>query len=125
MKTVKELLEMIEQETTRSAWAKGVKVYAKELAEALAENHGLDHEVNGSPADKKELLNGAENWKQYSEGGSALIYDGDIAERLCNPTELKRTHNGERDPNPNENWIDVQARALTQAAALIMRLARK
>ena len=32
---------------------------------------------------EKILLNGAENWNQYSYGGCALIYDTDIAVTLC------------------------------------------
>ncbi|HZK45919.1 MAG TPA: hypothetical protein VFD34_06795, partial [Clostridia bacterium] len=70
------------------------------------------------------LLNGADNWNQYSYGGSALIYDGDIAERLCSPSEYKRSREGERRPNSREEWLDVQARALNQAANMIIRLAR-
>lgn len=46
---------------------------------------------------------------------SALVYDGDIAAALCNPSELKKTRNGERRPNSQEEWLDVQARALRQA----------
>jgi hypothetical protein len=65
------------------------------------------------------LLNGAENWRAYSYGGCALIYDGDIAERLCAPSEYRKTREGERAPNSRESWLDVQARALGQAAALI------
>ena len=71
-------------------------------------------------ASRKELeewlLNGASTWGEYSWGGSALIYNGDVAKRLCNPSELKRTHNGERRPNSREEWLDTQARALAQAA---------
>lgn len=52
---------------------------------------------------------------EYSWGGSALVYDGDIAAALCNPSELKKTRNGKRRPNSREEWLDVQARALYQA----------
>ena len=121
MKTIKQLREAIEATPARNAWDKGVKLYAAELIEEMP----ADQEFYGSPADKKELLNGADDWQQYSEGGCALIYDGDIAERLCNPTEYKRTREGERQPNARETWLDVQARALYQAAALILRLAKE
>lgn len=43
----------------------------------------------------------------------------DIAELLCSPSELKRKKYGERRPNSREEWLDVQARALAQAAACI------
>jgi len=61
------------------------------------------------------LLNGATNWDSYCYGGFALIYDEDIAEALCTPSELKRTNSGRNDPNPRETWMDVQARAYFQA----------
>ena len=71
------------------------------------------------------MLNGARDWNAYSWGGSALIYDGDIAERLCTPSELKRTRHGERRPNSREEWLDTQARALYQACNRVSRLYRQ
>ena len=121
MKTISHLREAIKNSPARSAWDKGVKLYALELLEELPD----DQEFYGSPADKKSLLNGAQDWQEYSEGGNSLIYNGEIAERLCNHTEYKRTKQGENQPNARENWIDVQARALYQAAALILRLAKE
>ena len=121
MKTINQLREAIKNSPARSAWSKGIKLYALELIEEMP----ADQEFYGSPADKKDLLNGADNWQQYSEGGSALIYDGDIAKRLCSPSEYKRTIEGERQPNAREQLLDVQARALYQAAALILRLAKE
>ena len=121
MKTISQLKKAIEKEPARSAWNKGVKLYALELIEELPD----DQEFYGSPADKKVLLNGADSWQQYSEGGCSFIYDQDIAERLCNPSEYKRTREGERQPNAREQWLDVQARALCQAAAMILRLSKK
>lgn len=101
----------------RSAWDKGVTAYAV----GLLDNYQDRAEYEGREAAScKELegwlLNGASTWSEYSWGGSALIYNGDIAKRLCNPSELKRTHNGERRPNSREEWLDTQARALAQAA---------
>lgn len=121
MKTIGEIRKAIESSKVRGAWANGVKVYALELIADMPENE----EFFGSPADKKALLNGAENWDQYSNGGCALVYDGDIAERLCSPSELKKVRGGDRNPNSRESWIDVQTRALTQAASKIMRFARE
>lgn len=100
----------------RSAWGKGVTAYALELLEEFEENHGTDAE----PTIEK-MLNGASSWSQYSWGGSSLIYDCDIAERLCTPSELKKTRNGERRPNSREEWLDTQARALYQAANRIRK----
>lgn len=121
---ISEIREAINRKKTRSAWDKGVREYALELLDKVEENQGIDYEFYGSPADKKELLNGASDWKEYSWGGSSLIYDEEIAERLCTPSELKKTRNGERKPNAREEWLDTQARALRQAANMIIRLAK-
>lgn len=106
-----ELLNKIENVKTRSAWSKGVKEYACMIAE------NADYLENVRSA--SELLNGAESWKEYSRGGCALIYNGDIAETLCAPWELKKTDGGRKEPNNRETWLDVQTRALYQAARLI------
>lgn len=105
---------MGERYNDRSAWDKGVARYALELLKEYATNYG----GNSIPTET-DLLNGARNWTQYSEGGCALVYDCDIAERLCTPSELKKTRGGERNPNSLETWLDVQARALNQAARRI------
>lgn len=114
-----EVVANIRNTTARAAWNKGVKAYALDLLAELAE---LPDEIPAAPRDIKALmLNGASDWTEYSYGGCALIYDGDIAERLCTPSELRRTHGGERRPNGREEWLDTQARALSQAAQLIYR----
>jgi hypothetical protein len=99
----------------RSAWERGVKDYALELVESA--------EVELTPENlKTTLLNGARDWSQYSYGGCSAIYDADIAERLCSPSELKKKKGGDLQPNTRETWLDVQARALFQAFNLINRL---
>lgn len=127
--TIEYLREAVEAEPVRSAWSKGVKVYALELLDELAEaiERGyFDAENITSPKLlARQLLNGASDWSQYSWGGCSLIYDGEIAERLCCPSELKKTRNGERRPNNHEEWLDVQARALSQASRKIQRLAKE
>ena len=105
----------------RSAWNKGVNEYALEILSEYIENYG----ANAAKPTRKDLLNGAENENQYSYGGCSLIYDSDIAERLCNPTELKKTRNGEKYPNSRETWLDVQARAIYQANSRIIKACRK
>jgi hypothetical protein len=114
---IKKTIKNVENTKTRSAWRRGVKTYALEILESL-EN---PQEICNIELLKKAALNGAADWQQYSEGGCALIYDTDIAERLCNPTELKKTNGGEKYPNARESWIDVQARALFQAWKLIRK----
>ena len=124
MKNYSDILAALEARKDRSAWNKGVTIYAV----SLLDNYQERAEYEGREASScKELegwlLNGASTWSEYSWGGAALIYNGDIAKRLCNPSELKRTHNGERRPNSREEWLDVQARALAQAAKRLIRAA--
>ena len=112
--TNKELYRKIETLTPKSAWRKGVKAYALELIEKA------EAELTRENA-KEVLLNGAENWSEYSYGGNALIYNGNIVEMLCTPGEVERFKNGEiNKPNTREEWLDVQARALSQACELII-----
>ena len=109
MKTNTELTALITATHANSAWRRGVRTYALEMIEG----------VEGDFPVQACLLNGARTWKEYSEGGCALIYDADIAERLCSPSEYRKTREGERAPNSRETWLDVQARALGQAVTLI------
>lgn len=104
----------------RSAWERGVIEYAEDLAEQLKERINDEQREPASPEECNTwLLNGAYNWNEFSWGGCSLFYNGDIAKRLCTPSELKKTRTGERKPNANEEWLDVQARALHQAARII------
>ena len=112
---MKEKIEKaLEKEKARSAWSKGVIQYAFDILDNMD-----DVEVT-----EKNLLGGADNWKEYSYGGRALIYDVDICHRLCTPSEIKKTKDGERRPNNHENWLDTQARALYQAVRLIIKIKR-
>ena len=120
------------EKKARSKWGKAVLDDAQWLLENVLEWN--DWEENKEvELTEKYLLNGAENWNQFSWGGSALIYDGDIAEHYSTPSELKKVGFGKTDmgkdvhgkqnfanyvekrPNANEEWLDVQARALRQA----------
>lgn len=104
----------------RSAWDKGIRAYALDLVGNLERDTYRDYKDVIAA-----LLNGADNWTQYSYGGCALIYDGDIAERLCTPSEYKRTRGGELAPNSYETWLNVQARALRHAQALVLRMIKR
>ena len=122
MKT-NELCNKIENVNARGAWSKGVKWYALYLLENLQEYTDAVPERNEI---ESVLLNGASDWKQYSYGGCALIYDQGIAETVCTPSELKRVTRKDgtlRDKaNSRETWLDVQARALYQACMLIQSM---
>lgn len=104
--------EQINAGNGRSAWSRGVKEYALELLDTM-------EDAGRIPASRGEALeiclNGAGNWSRYSWGGCSLIYNSEIAERLCTPSELKKRRGGEWRPNRGEEWLDVQARALNQA----------
>ena len=121
--TKKKLLESVADahKAGRSAWSRGVQAYAVELVESLSDDADLSNEV----ILQKALLNGASSWQQYSEGGCSLVYNADIAERLCSPSELKRVRGGDSAPNSRETWIDVQARALWQAHRTVARAWRE
>lgn len=128
-KRLTELLADLSTYSPRSAWQKGVKAYAAELLESLAEaiegGYFDPDDIDAPKMLHNALLNGAPNWLEYSWGGCSLIYDGDIARRLCTPSELKRTDHGRRDPNKTERWLDTQARALRQACDLIHGIAEQ
>ena len=69
---------------------------------------------------EEELLNGAENWTEYSYGGSALVDDCDICERLCSPSIIKRRRGGALQPGRGKTWLDKQARALRIASEIVL-----
>ena len=126
----------IENSKTRGAWDRGVQSYALEILDRVEEAARYQGK---EPADRAELiafmLNGAEDcrrpndlyaaWSNASWGGCYEIYNGDIAARLCCPSELKKTRDGERRPNSREEWLDVQARALFQAGNRILKARAK
>lgn len=123
MKIYERMTKELEARKGRSAWDKGVTMYALELVEELRERAAYEGR-NPEPGEecREWMLNGAQDWEQYSWGGCSLIYDSDIAERLCCPSELNKARNGERRPNTREEWLDTQARALYQAANRVLRL---
>ena len=112
----KELRKLVEEIPNTSAWKRGVKEYTDELLDNLEEKAQSYERLPRNEKELKEwLLNGAMDWEDYSYGGCSLIYDGDIAERLCTPSELKKKDGGRLAPNSQESWLDVQTRALRDA----------
>lgn len=114
-----EILNNLEKLTPRSAWNQAV------LSDAVDLVQNLDcSELPNSWAELRALLlNGARNWQEYSYGGCALVYDEDIARRYCTNAELRKVTRADGTisdrANAAETWLDVQARALSQAAILI------
>ena len=121
--TANTIREAIANRKTRSAWERGVVAYTDEIIDTISnydDRTEIDEDsICNSRMFERAALNGASDWSEYSAGGCSMIYDGDIAARLCAPYELKLTRNGERRPNRRETWLDVQARALFQAARLV------
>ena len=115
---VSAIIGALNNQRPRSAWERGVVAYAESMLD------DFDPECELYPRTvEKTLLNGAPSWHDYSWGGCALIYDADIAERLCSPSELRRSDNGRRRPNAREKWLDTQTRACFQAAQLVKHIA--
>lgn len=112
-------MQTLEQRKDRSAWGRGVTAYAVDMLQQIADYYKDGYisadDLAAWTTAEAVALNGARDWSEYSWGGSALVYDGDIAAALCTPSELKKTRNGDRRPNSQEEWLDVQARALRQA----------
>lgn len=98
----------------RSAWRRGVRQYAIDLLDSFPDYRDITSENCLGI-----LLNGAVSWKEWAYGGCGLVYDVDIAERLCTPSELLKKRGGELEPSSHEPWLDVEARAVGQAAAAI------
>lgn len=115
-----ELKNLVSKSPARSAWSRGVRQYALDLLDNID-----DFDLTSKPNRwqlERALLNGAFTPMQYSESGCTLFYDRDIANRLCNPTELRKTNNGRKPPNSTESWLDVQTRAIFQALCLIYEI---
>lgn len=113
-----DLLKKLNAVKTRSAWDKGVLGYALEIVENYApEDVTSVDDVLNYARDKHESLYSVAKWQ--SEGGCFEIYDEDIAERLCTPSEFKCAHykdgSMKQMANARESWLDVQTRAVFQA----------
>ena len=127
MKTITTINQALGTIKARSAWSKGVLLYAYDLLENLSymDDEDLEFIESNKKLFIRALMNGAANWYDYSEGGASLCYDQAIAARLCNKTELKRTNNGLRNPNKYESWLEVQARALFQASEMLWNITKE
>ncbi len=121
-KTYSEIHNLLIQEKPRSAWARGVNNIAMDIIrEILEDNDGNDApHFNRVDDFSKHFYN--VSLREAVDGGCFLIYDSDIAENFCTPSELKRVKNGERNPNSRETWLDVMYRGAYQAIRHIISL---
>lgn len=128
---ISEIQERIEASyKLNSAWSRGVLQYAKDLLAEISDYNG-NGEFNAENIYKNGYIGAMlmntlpfEAWKGYSWGGCSLVFNKDIAERLCTPSELKKTDYGMKRLNSREDWYDVQGKALFQAAELIKKAVR-
>ena len=115
-----ELRKLVEEIPNTSAYKRGIKKYTDELLDNLEEKAQYYERL---PRNEKELeewlLKGARNWEEYSYGGRSLKYNRQIAERLCNPSELKKKGGGRIVPKRGETWFDEQTKALNYACLRI------
>lgn len=114
----------LDKRKDRSVWERGITAYAYELLDNVEKAARDGRALNTVVKWKEAMLNGAQDWIEYSYGGKALIYDEDIAKRICTSSELKRNRNGELKPNSRELWLDAQARALFRAQNRIIYILR-
>ena len=113
-----------------SKFVKGVYDYVGDLIGSLEDDfiievENIDYKKQIINNFKNKLLNGARNTHEFSFGGCSLIYDGDIAKRLCTASELKKKKYGRLQPTKSTTWLDVQARALFYAFIILGNLLDK
>lgn len=117
----KQLLERVELIRTainaleiKSAYKEIIRIYALELLKELEERirDGIVEDFLDSTTHlRRNLLNGAKDWEEYSRGGCSLIYDDDIRFR-CQYSKA----NYDIDP------LKEQAKYLKSACSLIERI---
>ena len=121
-KTYTEIYNLLTQEKQRSAWSRGVNNIAIDMVSEILENaDGNDAPHFNRVDDFSKHFYGV-SLREAVDGGCFLCYDYDIARNFCTPSELKRTKNGERNPNSRETWLDVMYRGAYQAIRHIISL---
>lgn len=118
-KSIETMKRKVEEHKVRSQWAKGVKLYALELLTKLE-----DYKNNGAITNYKELekimINDCNSWLKYSNSGTTLYYNFDIARRLMTTTEQNRWLYG---TEKEIDFLKLQAQALEQAFNLVYHIA--
>lgn len=101
-----------EIERKRGQWNKATAYYADFLLDSYIEICKWCADQNEAIPDLSLdlVLNGASGWHQYSYGGCALVYDGDIAKTVFTPAQFAKWEQGRKVTA--EPLLDIQARAL-------------
>lgn len=99
-------------ERKRGQWNKATAYYAYFLLDSYIEICKWHADQNEAipPLSLDLVLNGASGWHQYSYGGCALVYDGDIATVVFTPAQFAKWEQGRKVTA--EPLLDIQARAL-------------
>lgn len=121
---IRDIRDEIDATPGGSAWMFGVHCYVVDILSGYIDGRGLtiwDEAERIGKITEEDLLNGAKDWRQYSRTGNSLIYNRDICYRLCGRKDLERTREGEFLPNDHEDWLDLQAKALQQAAQIVIK----
>ena len=107
-------------ERKRGQWNKATAYYAYFLLDSYIEICKWHADQNEAipPLSLDLVLNGASGWRQYSYGGCALVYDGDIAKVVFTPAQFAKWEQGRKVTA--EPLLDIQARALADACKLVM-----
>ena len=121
-KTYFEIRSIIMQEKARSAWKRGVNDIAVNILCGIIEDSDVDEAQHFNRVDDFSKHFYGVSLREAVDGGCFLVYDYDIARNFCTPSELKRTKNGERNPNSRETWLDVMYRGAYQAIRHIITL---
>lgn len=121
-KTYSEIYNLLTQEKPRSAWSRGVNNIAIDMVSEILENSNANDAPHFNRVDDFSQHFYGVSLREAVDGGCFLIYDYDIAENFCTPSELKRVKNGERNPNSRERWLDVMYRGAYQAIRHIITL---
>ena len=77
-----EIKARIEKRMNDSKRDKIRATYALEILNDYENLYQRDDGYNLNHENLKQLLCGAKDWRQYSEGGCSLVYNGDIEERI-------------------------------------------
>lgn len=109
----------------RSKWRRAIKEDALDIIDSMQEALNIN-DTDTLPESVQELkaiaLNGAEDWKQYSWGGCALVYNDTIKAHYLTDSEIRR-HRGEIFEGMH--LLDLQAWALLQAWQMVLDAFRR
>ena len=120
---VKALLKDLDHATKKKD--KAVFQYALELMDTYnyrANKEGRD--AVATPELEKWLLEGADDWSQYSYGGCSLIATYDIIERIGTDKQLRKYEEDGCAWHDSEGWLDDQTKYLIKAKTRIIKYYR-